>query len=99
MEAHNKLKSAAYISLVGPHLETCASVWSPHKVSREQLEQVQRRGMRWISGARWNGTLNQWMKDHKECSSINAQAANQPATTPSPFLLSDIQECKQFGLH
>ena len=36
-------QTRAYISLVRPHLETCAPVWSPHwKGSKEQLEKVQR---------------------------------------------------------
>ena len=37
-------KSASYITLVRPHLEYCASIWSPHTVqSKQKLEMVQRR--------------------------------------------------------
>lgn len=50
---------------VRPHLETCAPVWSPHgKISREQLEKVQRGAMRWICDARQDKTLHQWTKHH-----------------------------------
>ena len=40
-------KSAAYITLVWPHLEYCASIWSPHTVkSKQKLEMVQRMAAR-----------------------------------------------------
>ena len=59
-------KARAYTSLVRPHLETCAPVWTPHgEMAREQLEKVQR----WICGARWDKTLHQWTKHHEECRS------------------------------
>ena len=42
-----------YKSLVRPHLEYCASAWSPHYVKdRELLERVQRRFSRMVPGLR-----------------------------------------------
>ena len=43
-------KSAAYITLVPPHLEYCASILSPHTVqSKQKLEMVQRRAARYCT--------------------------------------------------
>ena len=43
------IKSAAYQSLVRPHLEYCSSVWDPYtKKAKYQIEMVQRRSARWV---------------------------------------------------
>ena len=43
-------KSSAYVTLVLPHLEYCASIWSPHtNQSKQKLEMVQRRSARYCT--------------------------------------------------
>ena len=43
------IKSAAYSSLVRPHLEYCSSVWDPStKQLINKIEMVQRRSARWV---------------------------------------------------
>ena len=59
-------EARAYVSLVRPHLETCAPVWSPHG----KVAKVQRRATRWICGARWDRDLYQWTKHHEDCRSM-----------------------------
>ena len=56
------VKDSAYKSLVRPELEFCSTVWAPKSVSRtkecdktahrlvDQLEMVQRRATRWVTG-------------------------------------------------
>lgn len=49
--APNTLKEAAYKSLVRPKLEYSSSVWSPHTQGNvAQIEKVQRRAARFVSG-------------------------------------------------
>ena len=43
-------KSSAYVTLVHPYLEYCASIWSPHTgQSKQKLEMVQRRSARYCN--------------------------------------------------
>ena len=47
---NRETKSSAYITLVRPHLEYCASIWSPHTdQSKQKLEMVQRRSARYCT--------------------------------------------------
>ena len=45
-----EIKSSAYVTLVRPHLEYCASIWSPHTDQyKQKLEMVQRRSARYCT--------------------------------------------------
>ena len=47
---NRETKSSAYVTLVRPHLEYCASIWSPHTdQSKQKLEMVQRRSARYCT--------------------------------------------------
>ena len=47
---NHETKSSAYVTLVRPQLEYCASIWSPHTdQSKQKLEMVQRRSARYCT--------------------------------------------------
>ena len=47
---NRETKSSAYVTLVRPHLEYCASIWSSHTdQSKQKLEMVQRRSARYCT--------------------------------------------------
>ena len=48
---HPGVREMAYSTLVRPQLEYAAAVWDPHtKGKTKQVENVQRRAARWVSG-------------------------------------------------
>lgn len=47
--SNSKIKERAYLGLVRPHVEYCATVWDPHeKKYVYNIEMVQRRAARWV---------------------------------------------------
>jgi len=51
---HKEVKVKAYETIVRPQLEYASAVWDPHKVGQvKELERVQRRAARMVSGKPW----------------------------------------------
>ena len=79
--ANEKTKTSAYISLVRPSLEYCATVWSPYTQTEiKKLEMVQRRAARYVTNRHHNTSSVTSMIDHLqwdtlECRRNKAQVA------------------------
>ena len=59
-------KKTAYLSLVRPHLEHCASVWSPHLLKdKDLLECIQKGTKHWIC-SKWDPHTYSWSKSYKQ---------------------------------
>ena len=65
---HKDTKKKAFTALVRPHLEYCASVWSPYqKKYIDALEKVQKRASRWVCAVKWDRNTFQWTKSYSDC--------------------------------
>jgi hypothetical protein len=61
-----KSRAYMYVSLVRPHLDYCAPVWSPHQAKlMDTLESVQKQSARWIC-VTWDLDQYRWPKSYED---------------------------------
>ena len=78
---NENVKSAAYFSLVRPHLEYCSTVWNPYQKDQiHDLEMVQRRAARYVTNRYHNTSSVTSMLDHLQWETLESRRTKAQLT-------------------